>query len=112
MRIPLIVSHCSLLFLLVTSIALVPVVLLQAQEAEPSVSAPSYDLSWWTVDGGGSTQPATSRSYSLVGTIGQPDAGEMASSQYDLAGGFWAIGRAGGSHDHQIYLPLVVRNTP
>jgi hypothetical protein len=113
MRVPISVSRRLLRILLLAGIVLVPVALLRAQEAEPSVSAPNYDLSWWTVDGGGSTEPASSQSYSLVGTIGQADAGEMRGTDYGFVGGFWAIVPAGISPaDHHIYLPLVVRNTP
>ena len=36
-------------------------------------SGPGYDLSWWTVDGGGIT-PNDSSGYTLGGTAGQPDA--------------------------------------
>ena len=48
----------------------------------------AYDLSWWTVDSGGTTG-LTSGSYTLSGTAGQPDAGSLSSGDYDLAGGFW-----------------------
>ncbi len=49
----------------------------------------TYDLSWWTVDGGG-VNNATSGDYTLSGTAGQPDVGANSSGDYDLAGGFWA----------------------
>lgn len=69
-----------------------------------------YDLSWWTVDGGGYTFSASADGvYTLGGTIGQPDAGVMSDSggRYVLTGGFWAmIGR------YRIYLPLVLRGAP
>jgi hypothetical protein len=51
-------------------------------------TAATYDLSWWTVDGGGASG-LTSGAYTLSGTAGQPDAGSLASGDYDLAGGFW-----------------------
>ena len=35
-----------------------------------------YEISWSTIDGGGGQ--STVGDYALVGTIGQPDAGEMA----------------------------------
>jgi len=53
--------------------------------------AQPYDLSWHTVDGGGATFSAGG-SYSLGGTIGQPDAGPapaMTGGTYALVGGFW-----------------------
>ena len=63
-----------------------------------------YDLTWSTIDGGGATF-STGGSYSLGGTIGQPDAGSMSGPGYTLTGGFW------GTPALFIYrLPLVVRN--
>jgi hypothetical protein len=63
-----------------------------------------YDLSWYTVDSGGGT--SNNSGYTLIGTIGQPDAGSTLSGQgYTLIGGFWG-GRAAEYH---IYLPLVLR---
>src|SRR3954468_17786552 len=47
-----------------------------------------FDLSWNTVDGGGGTS-STGGVYSLGGTVGQPDAGNMSSGAYQLDGGFW-----------------------
>jgi hypothetical protein len=48
-----------------------------------------FDLSWYTVDGGGDMW-TTGGSYELSGTIGQPDAGVMTGGGYELTGGFWA----------------------
>jgi hypothetical protein len=62
-----------------------------------------YDLSWWTVDGGGET--STGGGYALSGTIGQPDAGEMSGGDYTLSGGFWVRMAM-----RYIFLPLVLRN--
>jgi hypothetical protein len=58
-----------------------------------AVSAASYDLSWWTVDGGGATFSSGS-GYELGGTIGQPDAGTLSGGDFTLGGGFWAGGAA------------------
>ncbi len=63
-----------------------------------------YDLSWWTVDGGGGT--SSGGGYALSGTIGQPDAALVAGGGYTLAGGFWG----GGAVQYRIYLPAVVQN--
>ena len=69
-----------------------------------------YELSWWTVDGGGYTRLASSGGgYELGGTVGQPDAGVLAGGGYSLGGGFWR-GGAAISPPYRIYLPLVVRN--
>ena len=67
-----------------------------------------YDLSWWTVDGGGGT--ASGGSYTLVGTIGQPDAGILAGGAYTLGGGFWGGGVVAAGY--KVYLPVVLRNYP
>src|SRR6476646_115689 len=47
-----------------------------------------FDLSWNTVDGGGGTF-STGGIYSVGGTVGQPDAGQMSGGIYGLTGGFW-----------------------
>jgi len=49
--------------------------------------AQSYSIGWFTLDGGGG--PSAGGSFSLNGTIGQPDAGTMSGGNYSLAGGFW-----------------------
>ncbi len=66
-----------------------------------------YDLSWWTVDGGGGT--ASGGSYILVGAIGQPDAGILTGGDYTLGGGFWGGGVAAG---YKVYLPMILRQYP
>lgn len=50
-----------------------------------------YDLSWSTIDGGGTTASAGGP-YTLGGTIGQPDAGVATGGGYEVTGGFWAAG--------------------
>ena len=65
----------------------------------------TYDLSWWTVDGGGQTF-STGGDYTLSGTGGQPDAGVLEGNGYTLTGGFWG----GAAAQYNVYLPLVVRN--
>jgi hypothetical protein len=80
---------------------------------------PGYDLSWWTVDGGGSTF-STGGGYALGGTIGQADAGELSASGYRLVGGFWggvATGvvstpptpSPGPGGPNKLWLPLIGR---
>jgi len=91
---------------------LTPVVLGQA----------GFDLSWWTVDGGGATF-SSGGSYELGGTIGQPDAGTLSGGDYTLGGGFWVGGAAVAPTTptatptgtvapptHLIYLPIVLKN--
>jgi hypothetical protein len=47
-----------------------------------------YTLSWATVDGGGGTF-STGDGYSLGGSAGQPDAGNLSGGDYTLRSGFW-----------------------
>ncbi len=73
-------------------------------------SGGGYDLSWWTVDGGGGTVGGSE--YTLTGTAGQPDAGAaLSGGSYTLYGGFWP-GAGGGAAPggHKLYLPLVMRH--
>ena len=56
--------------------------------AATSASAQTYAIPWWTVDGGGAMS-ASGGTYSLSGTIGQPDAGVLSGGTYSVAGGFW-----------------------
>ena len=53
------------------------------------VSAQSYSIDWFTIDGGGGT--STGGVYSVSGTIGQPDAGKMSGGNFTIDGGFWGI---------------------
>ena len=53
-------------------------------------SKDSYDLSWFTVDGGGSMF-STGGEYTLDGTAGQPDTGTQTGGEFSLVGGFWAV---------------------
>jgi hypothetical protein len=55
-----------------------------------SASAQSYNIDWYKVAGGGGT--STGGTYTVSGTIGQPDAsGAMTGGNYSLMGGFWAL---------------------
>ncbi len=50
----------------------------------------SYDLSWYTVDGGGGT--STGGDFELSGTVGQHDASTtMTGGSFELTGGFWTV---------------------
>jgi len=49
-----------------------------------------YQISWSTIGGGGGV--TSGGPYTLTGTIGQPDAGEMAGGDYEVLGGFWSGG--------------------
>ena len=65
-----------------------------------------YTLDWWTVDGGGTTSSAGGGTYSLGGTIGQPDAGTSTGVTYALSGGFWG---GGAAQVYNLSLPLILR---
>ena len=88
------------------SIALVLLLILVtgwgSARAAAGAGAP-YELTWYTIDGGGSTFSAGG-GYTLGGTAGQPDPGLLAGGGYTLAGGFWA----GGPMGRRLYLPLVL----
>ncbi|MBC7228128.1 MAG: hypothetical protein H5T61_13020 [Thermoflexales bacterium] len=58
----------------------------------------------WSVIGGGGGH-AEAAPYALDSTIGQPVAGRVAYSPYDLCSGFWC-----GVAGYKVYLPLVLRN--
>ena len=78
-----------------------------AQQADNLKTAPAatYDISWWTVDGGG-VSFAVGGSYSLGGAAAQLDAGpQLSGGVYTLTSGFWNLGQTG----HQVYLPLLSR---
>jgi len=74
-RIPQVVVLITLTILLLVSVAL-------AQTGN------GFDLTWFTVDGGGST--SSGGPYVLSGTIGQSDAGGLSGGSYMLVGGFWS----------------------
>ena len=51
-----------------------------------SAASGQYELSWYTIDGGGGL--STGGQYKLIGTIGQPDAAWSSGGGYELLGGF------------------------
>jgi hypothetical protein len=71
-----------------------------------------FTLNRSTTDGGGGV--SSGGSYTLHGTIGQPDVGPaLRGGAYTLVGGFWAgpgaPGGASGSNN-QVYLPVLLKN--
>jgi hypothetical protein len=76
---------------------LLPLVLASASGA--------FDLSWWSVDGGGDR--STGGEFILQGTAGQPDPGLLHGGDFSLAGGLW-----GGAEMtlplRRVYLPVLV----
>ena len=54
------------------------------------VQAQSYSVDWYKVAGGGGT--STGGTYTVNGTIGQPDASDtMNGGNYSVTGGFWSL---------------------
>ena len=88
-------------FLVVALIALNVRVGYAAPNAAPRTTG--YTIDWYTIDGGGA-QNLTGGTYSLSGTVGQPDAGTESGSAYAMTGGFWID--FGGN---RLYLPLILR---
>ena len=93
----------SLMILLSLLIGIALLFSLSTAQADPGGS---YQLTWWTVDGGGTTFNQDGGDYSLGGTAGQPDAALWSGGAYTLSGGFWA----GVAAEFRIYLPLVLRS--
>jgi hypothetical protein len=80
----------------VLALLLASVVLVQAQ------TGGGYDLTWNSIDGGGQMN-LSGGSYTLKGTIGQPDAGNHTGGGYSLGGGFWISQMRG------IYIPIITK---
>jgi hypothetical protein len=55
-------------------------------------SGGAYALTWSSLDCGSATT-ASSAAYSLQGTVGQADGGNLAGGAYALHGGYWNAGR-------------------
>ena len=70
-------------------IMVICVVLLPDERALAMRGGP-YHLPRSTIDGGGGQ--SSGGTYSLTGTIGQPDAAYSAGEQYEMLGGFWPGG--------------------
>ncbi len=74
-------KHFRIIFLVALVLMLASPMPVEAQ------SGGSYVLEWSTIDGGGGQ--SSGGSYSLTGTIGQPDAAYSAAGAYEVFGGFW-----------------------
>jgi len=66
-----------------------------------TLSAESWEVDWWTVDGGGEilmTDPTGQSNFELSGTLGQWDATNAegsVSGSWELTGGFWSVSISG-----------------
>jgi hypothetical protein len=89
---------------------LILLLLVTGVQADPTDSVPAspsadYEITWWTVDGGGTTF-SENNGYTLGSTAGQPDAAVWGGNGYTLTGGFWS----GALVEYSVYLPLVLRD--
>jgi hypothetical protein len=83
---------------------LVPVVVLTlAQAGMADGPDETYDLSWWTIDGGGGQ--VTGGPYDLTGSIGQGDAEVLTGGGYFLTGGFWG----GPARQPILRMPMILQ---
>ena len=73
-----------------------------------ALAVSSYQIEWWTVDGGGSRSQSAGGKYTLQGTIGQADTGSSQGGEYGLEGGFW-VGLREWVSQFFVHLPLVLR---
>jgi hypothetical protein len=55
-----------------------------------TVASGQYELSWYTIDGGGGQ--SSGGDFAVIGTIAQPDAAWSSGGDYELLGGFWTGG--------------------
>ena len=87
----------------VIAVVVLAVGLVAAVTAAHAQTGGGYNLTWSTVDGGGTS---TGGDYTLSGTAGQPDAGTMTGGDFALGGGFWT-GLAETLYD--VFVPLILR---
>lgn len=73
-----------------------------------ALAVSSYQIDWWTIDGGGGFSQSADGQYTLQGTIGQPDTGLSSGGDYRLEGGFWVILREWVGQFF-VHLPLVLK---
>jgi hypothetical protein len=59
-----------------------------ALTAFSQTASAQFDISWYTIDGGGGS--SSGGTFQLSGTIGQHDAGVMSGGNFTLTGGFWS----------------------
>lgn len=81
----------ALYIIMITGISLITTVILPfSNNLQAQSSGGDFTITKSTIDGGGGA--SSGGDFSLVGTIGQPDANQTLSSGGDflLAGGFWA----------------------
>ena len=67
-------------------------------------SGGTYDLSWSSVSSGGGA--SSGGNYTMLSTLGQPDASVLSGGNYTLSGGFLA---GGVSSSFKVYLPTLLK---
>jgi hypothetical protein len=70
--------------------------------ATPTVAPASsaYSMDWYSINSGG-TIHASSASYDMGASVGQPEVGKASSASYDMNAGFWAGASGGCNCQHQ-----------
>ncbi len=84
-----------------TGVAVLLAALLLVSIASAQNSA-SFDLSWYTLAGGGDRVASTS--YAMNGTVGQAMAGPSDSTSHRLPSGYWQ-----NWLDYAVFLPLILK---
>jgi len=72
-----------------------------------ALAAVGFAIPWWTVDGGGGQ--SIGGSYTVTGTLGQPDTAISSAGPYGLSGGFWGAPGSDNQAQVGIYLPFITR---
>ena len=92
---------------LVSVLIVIAVLCFSIYGVKVALAQADYEINWWTIDGGGGVSSA--EEYTLMGTIGQHDAGKLGSGEYSLQGGFWVKGILESIVEYIVNLPLVLR---
>ena len=90
----------ALFLLLAVTPTLVPITPALAQGGD------EYELSWFTVGGGGEMSSADG-TFGLSATAGEPATGKLSNGEYSLDGGFWGSGALDLLY---IYLPVIQKH--
>ena len=93
----------------ILALGIIVVLVLLASVTIIALAADGFEISWWTVDGGGGNSTSAGDSYTLSGTLGQYDAGaQLSGGEFTLQGGFWS---GSGTTKNYLYLPVLSRKT-
>lgn len=92
---------------LVSVLIVIAVLCFSIYGVKVALAQADYEINWWTIDGGGGVSSA--EEYTLMGTIGQHDAGSLGSGDFSLQAGFWVKGILESIVEYIVNLPLVLR---